>query len=178
MASVVANRYARALVEVIAPSGSEGVVAEVAAFAEVFRASAELRHVLLSPAVAPGKKRTVITQIAGRLGLSRTSRNFLCVVAEHRRLTLLDEMVVAVQGLLDERAGIARAEVTSAHPVPPGQQEALTARLGALTSKQVRAQFSVDPALLGGAVARIGSTIYDGSVRGQLRALERELASE
>jgi F-type H+-transporting ATPase subunit delta len=182
MASAVANRYARALVDVIARPGSpvnaEQALAELGAFAAAFSSSLELRNVLLSPAVPPVKKRIVITQVGDKLDLSKTSRNFLCVVADHRRLALLDEMVAAVQGLLDERLGIVRAAVTSAQPVTPGQQEAVAAQLSALTGRQVRAQFSVDPALLGGIVARIGSTIYDGSLRSQLHALERDLASE
>ena len=182
MPSAVANRYARALVDVIVRPGSpvnpEQALAELAAFAAAFGSSLELRNVLLSPAVPPVKKRTVITQVGDRLELSRTSRNFLCVVADHRRLAQLDEMIAAVQGLLDERLGIVRAAVISAQPVTAGQQEAVTAQLSTLTGRQVRAQFSVDPALLGGIIARIGSTIYDGSLRSQLHALQRDLASE
>jgi F-type H+-transporting ATPase subunit delta len=182
MASAVANRYGQALVEVVTRPGSplvaDKAIEELSAFWAVFQSSTELRNVLFSPAVPPAKKRAVLGEVSVRLGLSRTSQNFLYVVTDHRRLNLLNEMIAAVQGLLDERQGVVRAAVTSAQPASPEQQEALAARLGQLTGKQVRAQFAVDTALLGGAVARIGSTIYDGSVRGQLQALERQLASE
>jgi len=100
------------------------------------------------------------------------------VVAHHRRLLLLAEMLSAFQVLLDERAGIVRAEVAAAQPMEEPQQAALAEKLSRVTGKRVLPQFAVDPALLGGAVARIGSTIYDGSVRGRLRAIGRRLAAD
>jgi len=182
MASAVATRYARALVDVVTKPGAastpEAATAELDSFAAAFAVSAELRNVLLSPAIAPVKKKAVIAGLASRLGLSRTTRNFLYVVADHRRLGMLPEMRAAFQGLLDERLGIVRVDVASAQPIDAGQQQALAARLGERTGRQVRLNCSADPALLGGLVARIGSTIYDGSVRGRLRAIERRLATD
>ena len=91
---------------------------------------------------------------------------------------LLGEMIDGLEKVLDERAGVVRAGITAAQPVETAQQSLLAGRLGALTGRQVRLDYAVDPGLLGGAIARIGSTIYDGSVRGRLRALERRLAQE
>lgn len=183
MAAAIATRYAQALVDVVtgagpAAVGPEKTKAELEAFAATFKGSLELRNVLLSPAVPPVKKKVIITEIGARLGISPTTRNFLFVLADHRRLELLEEMKAAFEALLDERLGIVRAGVACAQPIDAAQQSQLAAQLGRLTGKQVRLDCQVDPALLGGLVARIGSTIYDGSVRGQLQALERRLAAE
>ena len=182
MAGAIANRYARALVDVVTKPGaavtSEKARSELADFIAALEASPELRNVLLSPAVAPDKKKSIIAELGRRLDLSANVQNFLRVVIDHRRLPLLGEMLAAVEAQVDERLGIVRADVGSAHSVDPDQQSALSARLSELTGKQVRLRFSVDPQILGGIVARIDSTIYDGSVRGQLHALERRLATE
>jgi F-type H+-transporting ATPase subunit delta len=181
MAGALANRYASALVDVVSRTpvpGPEKTAAELAAFLAAFHASLDLRNVLLSPAVAPDKKKAVILALGARIGLSGTTANFLRVVTDHRRLGLLDEMLAAFQALLDERHGILRADVASAQPVQEDLQSALAAGLSRVTGKQVRPRFTVDPALLGGVVARIGSTIYDGSVRGRLHVLGRRLAAE
>jgi F-type H+-transporting ATPase subunit delta len=137
-----------------------------------------LRTVLASPAVVPNQKKALVAALAARLGLAAVTQNFLRVVIDHRRLALLDEMIEAFEKILDERRGIVRAALASPQPVEPDQQSLLAARLASVTGRQVRLNVSVDPALLGGAVARIGSTVYDGSLRGRLRALERRLAQE
>ncbi|HYM12842.1 MAG TPA: ATP synthase F1 subunit delta [Bryobacterales bacterium] len=185
MARALANRYARALVDVVtgtAPVSSgivpEEITGELRDFIAAFRSSTDLRNVLESPAVAPDKKKTIITEIGQSLGLSRVTRNFILTVAAHRRLPLLEEMLEGFETLLDERRGVVRADVAAARPVEAEQQSNLAARLGAVTGKQVRLHFSVDPSLLGGVLARIGSTVYDGSVKGQLHALGRRLAAE
>jgi len=180
MASALATRYAQALVDVVtrAAGATEGVAAELASFSAAVGTSPELRSVLLSPAVALVKKKAVLAGVAARLGLSRTTLNFLYVVTDHRRLALLPEMKAAFQALLDERLGIVRADVAAAAPLAPDQQSELAARLTARTGKQVRLNTSTDPALLGGLVVRVGSTVYDGSVRGRLRALESRLKAE
>ncbi|HZS50823.1 MAG TPA: ATP synthase F1 subunit delta [Bryobacterales bacterium] len=192
MASALANRYARALVDVVTkpPAGVRGdgwrppeitpeqITGQLRDFIAVFRTSSELRNVLLSPAVAREKKKIILDEIGRRLGLGRIPQNFLRVVMDHRRLDLIEDIVTGFEALLDERMGILRAGITAAQPVDPDQQSVLAARLGQLTGKQVRLHFSINPRLLGGVVARIDSTIYDGSVLGRLRALERRLAAE
>jgi F-type H+-transporting ATPase subunit delta len=179
MASALANRYARALVEVVTKPGAavtpEAVIGQLAAFQDVFRGSVELRGVLLSPAVPPAKKKAIIAGLGARLGLGPAGQNFLYVVADHRRLTLLGEMLAAVQALLDERRGVVRAEVTTAQPAVAEDQSALTSRLAQKTGHSVQSRFQTDPGLLGGALVRIGSTIYDGSVKGRLAVLRRQI---
>lgn len=176
------TRYARALVDVITRPGAattpEKVTAELSDFVAVLEGSRELRNVLTSPAVAPRDKAAVISGLASRLGMSRTTQNFLKVVVDRRRLDLLDQMLTAFETLLDERLGMARAEVASAQPLESGQQHLLAARLTEVTGRKVRLRLSVDPKLLGGVAVQIGSTMYDGSVRGKLEAIERRLATE
>lgn len=182
MAGALANRYAGALADVVfrpgAGLGPETTRAELAGFVEALETSPELRNVLVSPSVPPAKKKAVIGQLSARLGLHRAMQNFLCVVIDHRRVPLLGDMLSAFQTLLDERRGIVRVQVSSARLIDQDQEALLAGGLGRLTGKQVRLEFSVDPTLLGGLVARIGSTVYDGSVRGRLHALQRRLSAE
>ncbi len=182
MVSAVATRYARALADVVSKPGAatpaSQTLAELEAFQGVLASSVELRGVLASPGVAPAKKKSIIARLGSRLNISRTTQNFLYVVTDHRRLALLGDMAGALQAILDERLGIVRGQVSAALPVEADQQAALAARLSQVTGRQVHLDFTVDPALLGGAVARIGSTIYDGSARGRLRALGKRLREE
>jgi F-type H+-transporting ATPase subunit delta len=182
MASAVASRYARALVDLVmtpaAGIDARAVAAELLALESAMSASPELRQVLQSPAVPPARKRALVAKLAGPLGISRVVRNFLCVVIDRRRTRLLPEIRQACQAILDERSGIARAEVASARELSAEQRAELSGQLAKLTGKRVECQYAVNENLIGGATARIGSTIYDGSVRGQLEALRRRLASE
>jgi F-type H+-transporting ATPase subunit delta len=182
MASVVASRYAKALVDVVLKAGSElqplDAIDQIRSFEELYASSSDLKNILLSPAVPGIRKRAVIARFAKDLRISRQICNFLYVVVDHRRIAELTELREAFEALLDERVGIVRVMVSSAQDMKDGQREALSARLASLTGKQVRASFAVDESLLGGAVARIGSTIYDGSVKGQLEVLRHRLESE
>jgi len=180
--SALASRYARALVDVAtgptAAADPRRVLEELRAFAAVYASSAELRNALTSPSVPPARKRAVAGKIGDRLALSRVARNFLFVLADHRRFAILAEILQAFDVLLDERLGFARASVTSARALDQRQRDALSRQLERLTGKQVRLDFALDPQLIGGLMARIGSTVYDGSVRGQLQSLGRRLEAE
>ena len=179
MPHAVSTRYARALADAIleSKSGLEPgrVWQELRAFADTVRDSAELRNVLLSPAVAPARKRAVVARLASAQEVSKLVRNFFYVLIDRRRLNLLDDIVAAYEAEIDARLGIVRAQVTSAAPLDEPQRTEMQTALSRVAGKQVRAAFDVDPALIGGAVARIGSTIYDGSVRGQLETLRTRL---
>ena len=117
-------------------------------------------------------------RIAGILNLSRITRNFLFVLVDHRRVASLPEIIHTFELLVDERLGFARAEVSSPAEMSEEQRAALNAQLDRITGKRIRMRFAIDEALIGGVVARIGSTVYDGSVRGQLETLERRLGAE
>ncbi|MGO9010414.1 MAG: ATP synthase F1 subunit delta [Bryobacteraceae bacterium] len=179
--SAAATRYANALADVVTAAGSalapQNAVAELRTFESALR-SAELRNALITPAVPPGRKRAVVGRVADILGLSRITRNLLFVLIDHRRIAAFSDVVNAFEQVLDERLGFARAQVASARELSEGQRAALTAALEKASQKRLRAQFAVDPALIGGVVARIGCTVYDGSVRGQLQVLERRLSAE
>ena len=180
--SALASRYAGALVDVVtgprAAAQPQQVSGELRSFQQALEGSSELHNALTSPAVAPSRKKAVVAKILARMGGSGITRNFLFVLIDHHRIAALADIVDAFEQLVDERLGFTRAEVTSARPLNETQQGAVLSQLERLTGKRVRPRFGVDEALIGGVVARIGSTVYDGSVRGQLESLGRRLASE
>ena len=179
--SAAATRYSNALADVVTSAGSalapQDALAELRSFESALE-SAELRNALITPAVPPARKRAVIGRVADILGLSRITRNFLFVLIDHRRTPEFSDMVNAFEQILDERLGFARAQVSSATELAEGQRAALTTALEKVSQKRLRTQFAVDASLIGGVVARIGSTVYDGSVRGQLQVLKRRLSAE
>ncbi len=180
MALAVANQYAQALADVLAEeaAGLDGpaAVAQLRAFEQLLEGSRELWNVLLSPAVGAADKRAVVERLAGALGLAPVIRNFLLVVVHRRRIGLLDQIREALEEVLDARAGIVRAHVRSWDELDAALQERLAESLTAVAGSRVECRYEIDKSLLGGAVVRIGSTIYDGSVRGRLEALRERLA--
>jgi F-type H+-transporting ATPase subunit delta len=180
--SAVATRYANALADVVTAAGSpvrpQDAVAELHAFESALDASTELQNALATPAVPAGRKRAVVGRIAEILKLSRISRNFLYVLIDHRRIAALSGIIHSFELMVDERLGFARAEVSAAREMAEPQRAVLNAGLERLTGKRIRMRFAVDEGLIGGVVARIGSTVYDGSVRGQLASLGRRLSAE
>jgi F-type H+-transporting ATPase subunit delta len=179
MASAVSNRYARALVDIVMAPGSplkpEDAVAQLRAVEETLAASAELRTALLTPAIPTSRKHAVMARVLEIVGGSQVIRNFVYVVIDHRRIGIIGDIRGAFELLLDERMGFVRAEVTSAVRLAQSRSASLESELSRLTGKRMRLRFDVDPELLGGALARIGSTVYDGSVRGELQQLRRRL---
>ena len=180
--SAIAARYADALADIVTAAGSavppEGALAELQSFEAALRSSADLQNVLTSPAVPASRKKLVVARVADILALSRICRNFLSVLIDHRRIPILPEIIQFFEKTIDERLGFARAEVVSALPLVQTQLAALNAELERLVGKRIRMRVSVEQALIGGVVARIGSTVYDGSVRGRLQALQRRLTAE
>ena len=180
--SAVATRYANALADVVTAGGSpvppQDAVAQLRAFEAALAASTELRNALETPAVPAGRKRAVVGRIAQILKLSRVSQNFLYVLIDHRRIAALSDIINSFELIVDARLGFARAEVAAARDLAEPQRAALTSVLERLTGKRIRMRFTVDERLIGGVVARIGSTVYDGSVRGQLASLGRRLGAE
>jgi len=179
MSIAVASRYARALVDILMGSSPvltpDLALAQLRVFQSMQQDSVELRNVLNSPAVGAAKKKAVIERLAPMVSLSGLIKNFLFVLIDHRRIAMLPEVVTSIESQLDERMGIARAQITSARPLDAGQQAMVQAALAKMTGKQVLGQFRVDEALLGGVSARVGSRVYDGSVRGQLDSLRARL---
>jgi F-type H+-transporting ATPase subunit delta len=175
----LAERYAGALVEVaLENKQADQVKKELAAFAAMIRESAELHAFLSNPSIARASKHAAIEQLVARMGASRTLRNYLFVIVDQRRAGLLPEIEQAFSALLDARQGITQAMVTLAADLTANERAELDATLAKLTGRKVQAQFKTDPTLIGGAVVKIGSTIYDGSVRSQLDRLRARMIAE
>lgn len=179
MSIAVASRYARALVDILmspAPAVTPDLaLAQLRLFQSLQQDSADLRNILSSPAVGAARKKAVVERLAPMVSLSGLIKNFIFVLIDHRRIAMLPEVVASIESQLDERMGIARAQITSARPLDAEQQAQVQAALAKLTGKQVLGQYAVDESLLGGVTARVGSRVYDGSVRGQLDSLRARL---
>jgi len=177
--SAVVQRYAAALADVAAERKIGDVVRrDLDAFAETFSSVADLRNALESPALNAEVKRRVIEDLAVAMKLDSAVRNFIFLLVDHRRTELLPEIQQAFREELNARLGIVEAEVTSARELSAGEKKELTSVLEQRTGKKIEAQFQEDSALLGGAIVRLGSTIYDGSVRDQLNRLREQLEME
>ena len=128
--------------------------------------------------MARDAKHGVIEKICSRVGAGKIIRNFLFVIADHQRSHVLPEIVAAFQEVIRQRQGIAEAEISSAVELSAAQKKRFAQSLERLTGKKIQAKYSLDPALLGGAVVRVGDTIYDGSVRNSLNELRARLVAE
>ena len=173
----VARRYATALADVVLQRGeAREIQDELNAWEEILQTNANLREVFANPTIALDKKRAVLNKLIGMTQPRPTTVNFLKVLLQNQRLTELGEINRRFAQVLDERAGVVAATVTTAGPVSDDAQQRLRAKLLDLTGKKVRIDFAVDPELIGGLVARIGSTVYDGSVRSQLQKIQQKMA--
>src|SRR5208282_1580394 len=177
MASV-ASTYARAFADVVLSDhlDAERSVAELRAVANLLAESPELRRVWDNPAIPADQKRRVLDVIAQRDEIHRQVRNLVAVVIDHRRIHFLEPIIRQVEKELDARLGFAEAEITSARELNDAEKREFEAQVGKLTGKKVRAHYGQDASLLGGAMVRVGSTIYDGSVKGQLERLKEAIS--
>lgn len=172
-------QYANALADVaLAQGAAEPTTKQLSAFGAAYEEFAELRTSLESPAVPVEAKHAVIEKVVSRLGASKILRNFLFVIADRHRTHLLPEIVTTFQQVLRQRQGIAEAEISSAVELSAVQKTEFAKTLARLIGKKIETKYSLDPALLGGAVVRIGDTIYDGSLRSRLNEMRARLAAE
>jgi len=172
----IANRYARALADAVAASGEyRKVLSELEDFERAYRESKELRELFDSPAVTLPEKVKILEAIGQRLGESPLSLNFLRVLLANYRMPLLEEAVQAYRTIANDRQGIVQITITSAADLSAGERDSVAARFRQLTGKQVELDFRVDNGLVGGMLAQIGSTVYDGSVRGSLARIREQL---
>jgi F-type H+-transporting ATPase subunit delta len=175
----VASRYAAALAEAtLGQNSADAVKRDLASFVEAFFSASDLRNCLESPAVSHEVKRKVVEKLSEQMGLAPAVRNFVYLLVDHRRTEMLREIQEAFQTELNARLGIAEAEVTSARELSAAEKGQLTAALERRTGKKIEARFRMDESLVGGAVVRVGSTVYDGSVREQLTRLREQLETE
>ena len=178
MASV-ASTYARAFADVILDTHLDAArsIAELRAIASLLAESSDLRRVWENPAIPAEQKRRVLDVIAERDGVSKQTRNLVAVLIDHRRIHFLEPIIRQLEKELDARLGFAEAQITSARILGDAEKQEFEAQVGKLTGKKVRAHYDEDQSLLGGAVVRVGSTIYDGSVKGQLERMREEISS-
>jgi F-type H+-transporting ATPase subunit delta len=178
--SAVASRYARAFADVVLDGklDAKQVTEQLGVIVELYRSNLDLRRVWESPAIAVEQKRKLLDAIIERSAMLRPVRNFLAVLIDHSRIHEVEAIIRQFQTELNHRLGIVEAEVTSARPLAEAQSRELLAELARLTGKQVSAEYKVDPSLIGGAAIRVGSTVYDGSVRGQLQKMKEQLSGE
>lgn len=175
----LAERYASALVDVALENRQADVIKqELAAFAAMVRESDELHAFLANPSISRAIKHSAIEELVTHMGASRTLRNYLFVIVDQRRAGMLIEIEQAFSAILDARQGITQATVTSAGDLNDVQRAEMNTALAKLTGRKVQAQFKTDSALIAGAVVKIGSTIYDGSVRAQLNRLRARMIAE
>jgi F-type H+-transporting ATPase subunit delta len=177
MATAAATRYARALADVAAGPGfdPEQTRVQLREVEQMVTGSPELLTAMHTPAIQTSRKRAAMGKLLDQMGVSQLIRNFIFVIIDHRRIALLPQIREAFDLEMDQRQGFERGNVTSTETLTPAQSAALEAELSRLSGKRIKLSFAVDPELLGGALARIGSTVYDGSVRGQLESMRRQL---
>ena len=176
--SVAASRYARALLDILYPAKAETGLEQLRAFSALLGEQPTARLVLENPTVSTDRRKDLLTKLGDALSLDAALRNFLGLLTERNRLDLIEEIIAAYETFLDEKQGVVRARVSSAIALDSAQQGRVAEKLRALTGKKVRMEVTVDPSLIGGLVAQVGSTIYDGSVRQQLQAFRNSLTQD
>ena len=174
----IARRYATALADVSVPAGdADTVKSELAVFDQLIAANADLSAAFTNPAIAHANKEKLLEELLRRAKPSKTTANFLRVLSRNGRLGELSEINERFAAVLDERHGIVAAEVISARELPERDQKEFEKRIETVTGKRAKVTYGIDADLIGGAVARIGSTVYDGSVRTKLENLREQLVS-
>ena len=177
--AAITSRYARAFADVIFDHKLDAnkAIVDLNAIVGVVLGSSDLRKTWDNPSIAANQKHGVLDGLVSRLGISREVRNLIAIIIDHRRVSELARIVHQVEQELSDRLGFTDAEITSARPLSDNEKRTLEQQVQRRTGKNVRARYAEDAALLGGAVVRVGSTIYDGSIQGQLKRLREQLAA-
>jgi F-type H+-transporting ATPase subunit delta len=174
--TTIANRYARALADVLVERRETNeVMSELNVFEGLMSGHSQLRDVFASPVIAVERKRAVLNDLLARMSPRQTTANFLRLLVNNSRLHELDQILRALARELDSRMNIVSAEITTAREISEQEKAALQGRLKTATGKDVRLQFRTDPAIIGGVVTRIGSLVYDGSIKNQLAQMKQKL---
>jgi len=175
--AMITLRYAHAFEQVVVANklDASAALSQLRDFAVTFAGSASLREVLMDPSIPKETKLKVLGAIGEKIGFYPQVRNFLAVITEHERLHELSEIISEYALAADEQAGLTDAEITTALPLNDEDRTQLEAEVGKLAGGRIRAVYIEDKALLGGVVVKVGSTVYDGSVRGQLQQLKQRL---
>lgn len=177
--SVLSLRYAHAFASVANQNHLDTAAAQqqLEDFNGTLADSRQLREVLMNPSIENGPKLRILDAIASRIGMFPQVRNFLAVIMDHQRLHELSEILAEYHAVADEQAHTAEAEITSARALNADDRAELESQVARLAGGQVRATYREDPTLLGGAIVRIGSTVYDGSIRAQFQQLKQKMGN-
>ncbi len=178
--SAFALRYARAFADVIAEAHLpyEQVKSQLNDFSTAWHAAADLREVFLDPSFPLPEKLTILDRLNEKMKLAQQVRNFLAVLLQHNRMDVYEEILDEFRKEMNGRLGIAQVEVTSARSLERQERAVLLDKIGEMVHGKVEATFHEDASLIGGVIVRVGSTVYDGSVRGRLAVLEEQLAAK
>lgn len=175
--ATAAHRYARALLDVAVGEKADlrQIEQQLGAFVDLLRANPALEKVLVNPAIPVQRKRGVMVELTKRAGTQPVLARLLALVTDRDRIVLLPDLADAYRERLLDHLKVVRAELTTAVPLPADRTKAIEERLASLTGRTVVLSSTVDPSIIGGVVARIGSTIYDGSVTRQLEKMKQRL---
>lgn len=172
----IARRYAAALADVVTKNNeTETVRTEIAQFANFMTENPQLGEVFRSPAVPFDNKKNVLESLIAKTKPAKTTANFLRVLQRNHRLADLPAVAERFDQVLEDRAGLVTAEITTAQPLADAQTAALQTKLQQMTGKKVKLNFKINPEIIGGVVTRIGSTVYDGSIKSQLQHLKEQM---
>jgi F-type H+-transporting ATPase subunit delta len=176
--AAITSRYARAFADAVFDMKAQpaAVVSELNDMVAAMQGNVALQRIWENPSIPAEQKRGLLDALASRANFSKPVRNFVAVLIDHRRIEQLPEITREVESELDARLGFAEAAITSARELSETEKHALESRVSVMTGKKVRARYTIDRKILGGAIVRLGSTIYDGSVRGQLQRMKEQLA--
>ncbi len=176
MIKIIAKRYAKALVELSHEKNTvDKTKADLAAFASAVSEQAVLQKLFASPAFTPEAKKAVISDLAAKLGLQKTTTRFIEYLAETGRIRYVRDVQEAFEEILAERQNRAQVKLTTATALAGGELDEIRKKLAAITGKQVSVDVQVDASLIGGARAQIGSMIYDGTIKNQLAKMRDRL---
>jgi F-type H+-transporting ATPase subunit delta len=177
MAAAFSGRYARAFADVIASAHLDAVALDrqFGDFLGTWDGSAELRELFVNPAVPATQKISILDKLNAKMGLQKELRNLLAVLISNDRIGEVREVATAWRAEMQERMGIRQAEIVTARELGSQERAELVAGVGRLAGSRIEPTFKLDESILGGTVVRIGSTVYDGSVRGRLERLKEAL---
>jgi F-type H+-transporting ATPase subunit delta len=175
--SLFASRYARAFADVVTSLhlDTKAIDQQLSDFLGTWDGSEELRSTFENPSIAATLKISILDKLNVKLGLQKETRNLIAVLIHNDRIAHVKEVAEAYRAELEERQGIRQAEITTARELGDDEKPALLASVGKLAGAKIQPTFKLDKNILGGTVVRIGSTVYDGSVRGRLERLKETL---
>jgi F-type H+-transporting ATPase subunit delta len=179
MASAFASRYARAFADVATSAhlNTAAIDQQLTDFLATWDGSTELRSTFENPAIPATQKIAILDKLNTKLGLQKELRNLIAVLIHNDRIAHVKEIAEAYRAELEERQGIRQAEITTARELPEDERATLLVGVGKLAGAKIQPTFRLDKSILGGTVVRIGSTVYDGSVRGRLERLKEVLVA-